>query len=145
MRATLIALSEYANKESAIVAVIMVIVFHVYVVELLRLLRGHLSPVKFERFSEEDIYRCLIGVAGLLCVEGYGVIITRATVWWRDVTVGAWGPMNEAQITLMIVGAVLLIIGRIGVTYFLTQRAFGNWPWQLSFAAIAVSTIWYVF
>ena len=139
----LIALSEYANRESAIVAVIMVLTFHVYVYELFLLLRGSPSPIEFEKFSEDDIYRCLIGVAGLFCVEGYGIIITRATVWWRDSTVGAWGVMNETQIGLMIFGALLLIIGRLGVTYFLTQRALGNWPVLLSVAAVVVSTIWY--
>jgi hypothetical protein len=146
MMQMLIALNEYANTESAIVAVIMVIAFHVYVSELFRLLRGDPSPIKFEKFTEDDIYRCLIGVAGLLTLEGYGAVITRVTVWyWRRVGIGGGGgPMNEFQVSLMIAGAVFLIIGRVGVTYFLTQRALGNWPWLTALGAIIISTIWYV-
>jgi hypothetical protein len=141
----LIALNEYANTESAIVAVIMVFVLGVYLYELFRLLGGHLSPVKFEKFSEDDIYRCLIGVSSLLCFEGAGAAITRVTVWyWRRVGIGGGGgPMNATQVSFMIVGAVFLVIGRVGVTYFLTQRALGNWPVLLSVAAVVVSTIWY--
>jgi hypothetical protein len=145
MMQTLIALNEYANTESAIVAVIMLLVLFVYIYELFRLLSGHLSPIKFERFDEDDIYRCLIGVAGLLCFEGAGAAITRVTVWyWRRIGIGGGGgPMNSTQVTLMIIGAFFLIIGRVGVTYFLTQRALGNWPWMLSVAAVVVSTAWY--
>ena len=86
-------IAEYANTLSALAAIVMVVAMHVYLVQLFRLLRGQSSPVSFASdFTMQDLYRCLIGISGMLVFEGWGAVITRVTVWyWRRVGIGGGG------------------------------------------------------
>jgi hypothetical protein len=140
--------AEYANTLSAISAVVMVVAMHVYLVYLFRAVRGGSSPVQFATdFTMQDLYQCLIGISGMLVFEGWGAVITRVTVWyWRRVGIGGGGgAMTTTQVSLMVAGAVFLIIGRVGITHFLTQRALGYWPTLVSITAMLLATLWYVF
>ena len=140
-------IAEYANTLSALAAIVMVVAMHVYLVQLFRLLRGQSSPVSFASdFTMQDLYRCLIGISGMLVFEGWGAVITRVTVWyWRRVGIGGGGgPMTRVQVGLMVAGAVFLIIGRVGITHFLTQRALGYWPTWTALGAMLAATGWYL-
>jgi hypothetical protein len=85
----------------------------------------------------------VLALALALYLDKLGVLMTRVSVWtWRrfgDGLVG--GPMNDAQLYLLLVGTPLSAIGLLWLIEILSRPRYGNWPWL---ACVAITLIFLI-
>jgi hypothetical protein len=141
-------IAEIANADSAIVANVFWLVLFAHVGSVYRRLQQS-DPANPETVSVAyaDVLRTMLLNGIAMWVEWFGVVITRDTVfYWRrfgGVSGGA-GPMTPAQTGAMVVGATLMIIGTVFMTYVLSRRTLGHSPWVASVVAVTVTTFVYL-
>lgn len=82
----------------------------------------------------------VLALALALYLDKLGVLMTRMAVWtWRrfgDGLVG--GPMNDAQIYLLMIGTPLSAIGLLWLVRILSRPRYGDWPWMVSSALATI-------
>jgi hypothetical protein len=141
--------AELANAISAIVANIIVIVLAWHIAHLARLIRSARSGRAAKTVTREvDILTALYGMLGVavtLLIDQIGVISIRDTVWlWRRVGFGGGGgPMTPGQTEVVLAGTIFLIIGTVGMTYFMSRPTLGIWPTAVSLSAVIFTIIYY--
>jgi hypothetical protein len=141
--------AELANAVSAVVANIIVIVLIWHVSHLLRLVHSARSGQSARTVMRQvDVLTALYGMLGVavtLLIDQIGVISIRDTVWlWRRMGFGGGGgPMTTGQTEVVVAGTVFLIIGTVGMTYFMSRPTLGIWPTAASLSAVAITAIYY--
>jgi hypothetical protein len=140
--------AELANAVSAIVANIIVLVLIWHIVHLLRLISHARMSHNGRMITNVDILSALYGMLGVavtLLIDQIGVISIRDIVWlWRRMGFGGGGgPMTFVQTEIVVGGTVFLIIGTIGMTYFMSKPTLGIWPTAASLSAVVLTVVYY--
>lgn len=143
--------AELANAMSAVAAHIIVVVLIWHVAHLLRLIvvrrrQSHSENILVTTIDALKALYGLLGVATTLLIDQIGVISIRDTVWlWRRVGFGGGGgPMTPGQTAVVVGGTVLLIIGTVGMTWFISKPTLGIWPAVVSVAALTLTVLYYL-